>query len=553
MFRSLQITLFTLFILMGSAFLAFGQEEGIFSGGLESNANFFQRDSLIGADGIPQYDHLLFGAEAWVNMAYQTGSWNFGVRFDAFQNSNLRDPNGAYTDQGIRYWYIKKQIKDLEITAGHMYDQIGSGIIYRAYEERALFIDNSLYGLRLKYDLNDAWSVKAFTGKQSNLFDTYPGVLKGGSLEGFLSFGEEKPFTIAPGIGLLNRTLAEETMSDLVNILKTYLPEDRVIPVYNTYAASVFSTFSYDAWTMYLEGAYKTPEVFNDPNALKTSISGALTPGKYVKAPGSVVYTSLSYGKKGLGITGEFKRTENFDFRTSPTLSLTNGLIHFIPPMNRVNAYRLTARYSPATQLLSEMAYQLDIRYAINKNLSFNINFSNITELDNTLLYREIYTEFLYKKDRKYRLTAGIQFQNYNQQIYEVVPGAPMLQTITPYFDFLYKLDRRKSLRFEGQYLHSEQDFGSWVFGLVEFTMAPKWGFELSGMYNIAPTEKAPENEDGSAIKVLYPTAGVTYTNGSNRYSLRYVKQVEGIVCSGGVCRLEPAFSGFKLSVNSSF
>jgi len=401
--------------------------------------------------------------------------------------------------------------------------------------------------------LNDNWAIKAFSGKQKNLFDTYPGIIKGATIEGFISLGEEKPFTIAPGIGILNRTLAEESISDLTNILKTYLGEDRVIPVYNTYATSVFSTLSYGPWSMYVEGAYKSPEVFNDPTALKTNLSGQRTPGKFVKAAGSVLYTSLSYGAKGLGITGEIKRTKNFDFRTDPTLSLNNGLINFIPPMNRVNSYRMTARYSPATQLLSELAYQLDLKYSINKNLSFNINFSNITDLDYNLLYREVYTEFLLKKSRKYRLTAGIQFQNYNQQIYEVVPGAPMVQTITPFFDFLYKLDRKKSIRFEGQYLISEQDFGSWLFGQAEFSIAPKWGFELSGMYNISPTEKAPKDAEGNAIAVLYPTAGVTFRHGSNIFAFKYVKQVEGIVCSGGVCRLEPAFSGFKLTVNSSF
>lgn len=544
------------FIVLICLFLAttgISQDKGIFSGGLESNANFFQRDSLIGADGIPQYDHLLFGAEAWMNLSYQIGTWNMGIRFDIFNNSNLRDPNGAYTEQGIRYWYLKKQIKNLEITAGHMYDQIGSGIIYRAYEERPLFIDNSLYGLKLKYDINEDWSIKAFTGKQKNLFGTYSGILKGASLEGYLSLGEEKPLTFAPGIGLVNRTHSEENMTEIVSILKTYIGTDRVTPVYNTYAASLFSTVSYDAWSLYFEGAYKTPEVFNDPYALKTSLSGELVEGKFIKKAGTVLYSSLSYGKKGLGITGEIKRTENFDFRTSPVLSLNHGLINFIPPMNRINTYRLTARYSPATQLLSELAYQMDVRYAINKRLSVNVNFSNITDLNNKLLYREIYTEFLLKKKRSWRLIAGLQLQSYNQQIYEGKTAAPMVQTITPFVDFLYKLNRKNSIRLEGQYLYSKEDYGSWLYGMVEYTFAPKWGFELSGMYNIATTKKAPKDANGNAIQVLYPTVGATYTNGSNRFALKYVKQVEGIVCSGGVCRLEPAFSGFKFSVNSSF
>ena len=35
--------------------------------------------------------------------------------------------------------------------------------------------------------------------------------------------------------------------------------------------------------------------------------------------------------------------------------------------------------------------------------------------------------------------------------------------------------------------------------------------------------------------KIHYPTLGVVYSNGANRFSLRYVKQVEGVVCSGGI------------------
>jgi hypothetical protein len=487
-------------------------------------------------------------------MGYQVGTWTMGVRFDAFHNSNLREPNSAYSDQGIRHWFIRKQIKDLEINVGHMYDQIGSGIIFRAYEERPLFIDNSLYGVSLKYNFNDQWSIKGFSGKQKNLFSTYPAIIKGASIDGFYSIGQEKPFTIAPGLGLLNRTYADASVENLLNTLRTYIGEDRIENVkYNTYAGSVYATLGYGPWGMYLEGAYKTPEVFFDPDALKTSVSGSKTPGKYVQKPGSVLYGSLSYGSKGLGVTAEVKRTENFDYRVSPELSLTQGLLNFIPPMSRVNAYRLTARYAPATQMLSEIAYQLDAKYSFNKNASININYSQINRLDDLLLYREVYTEFLYKKGRDWRLITGLQWQQYNQELYEVKPQVPMLNSITPFFDFQYRISKQNSVRVEGQYMHTQQDYGSWIYGLVEYNMAPHWAFELSGMYNLAPTDKAPKNEDGEAVKLLYPTAGVTYISGPNRYSLRYVKQVEGIVCAGGVCRLEPAFSGIKLSVSSSF
>jgi len=50
-----------------------------------------------------------------------------------------------------------------------------------------------------------------------------------------------------------------------------------------------------------------------------------------------------------------------------------------------------------------------------------------------------------------------------------------------------------------------------------------------------------------------YPNVFMAYTKDANRFTLQYVKQVDGINCTGGVCRYEPAFSGFKIGVTSSF
>jgi hypothetical protein len=130
------------------------------------------------------------------------------------------------------------------------------------------------------------------------------------------------------------------------------------------------------------------------------------------------------------------------------------------------------------------------------------------------------------------------------------------VETVTPYVDVLYKFDRKKSLRVEAQYMNTEQDFGSWVFGLAEFTIAPHWTFTASDMFNIRPNpdkEEIPVDSRGEKMKIHYPRFDVFYVFKANRFSLSYVKQVEGIVCTGGICRLEPAFSGVKMTVNSTF
>src|SRR6185503_16400011 len=117
-------------------------------------------------------------------------------------------------------------------------------------------------------------------------------------------------------------------------------------------------------FTWYFEGAYKSEEVMYDPYATRTLWTGLQSTGKFILDEGYLFYTSLSYAGGGLGINGQYKRTKNFNFRTDPFVSLNRGIINFLPPMSRINTYRLTARYSPATQEFDENAIQLNASYA---------------------------------------------------------------------------------------------------------------------------------------------------------------------------------------------
>ena len=557
MMKFVQKAVFAILI-VGCSLQSYAQDQGVFSGNFEANFNVFLRDSTIGANNTPQYERQLTGGEAWLNLNYSVKGFNMGIRFDMFNNSNLLNPTGSYTSEGIGRWFINKQINKFNVEVGYIYDQVGSGIIYRSWESRPLLIDNALYGAKVEYSLNDNWKLKAFGGRQKFLFTTSQESLRGAAIDGYLSLGsEESPISLSPGFGFVNRTLSDETMNKIIDNVKTYREEDRIIPVYNTYLASVYNTLSYKNFTWYVEAAYKSPEAFFDSAAPRTELIGGevvTSFGKFRKEAGSVFYTSVSYAKGKLGITLEGKRTENFNFRSDPNLNFIRGVINYIPPMNRFNTYRMTARYAPATQLLSEQAFQIDVRYRINKKFSVLANFSDISTLDGDQLYQEIFTEIVYKHKRKWQLSGGLQLQKYNQEIYEVKPEVPIVSTVTPYVDFLYKFTRKKSLRIESQYMSTAEDFGSWYFLLAEFGMAPRWIFEASMMYNIEPSKNSPKDpETGESLNIVYPTLGVVYVHKANRFQLRYVKQVEGIVCSGGICRLEPAFSGFKFTMSSNF
>ena len=537
-------------------------QSGQLSGNLQANANFFMRDTLIGAANTPQYDRQLFGTESWLNLNYSNWGFDFGFRFDVFNQSTLLNPPDSYSGTGIGNWFVRKTVDRLAIQAGYIYDQVGSGIVFRAYEERPQLIDNALVGLKLSYALTPEWQIRAFAGRQKQQFDTYRSAIRGIALDGFLSSGSDRFWwTSAPGIGIVARTLDDLSMNSLVATLNTYSSKDAFVPKYNAYAFTFFNTFSAGDFSWYVETAYKTREAINDPFARSVLNGDTVTGDRFVNKPGSVLYTTLSYSVKNLGLTLEAKRTERFSFRTRPQEQLNRGMIHFLPPMSRVNTYRLTSRYNAATQEQGELAFQADVRAGIGKSWRINLNASHIARLDQELLYREAFFELQRKIGRRANAIAGVQHQDYNQEIFEFKPGAGRVRTVTPFAEFQYKIDERHSWRAEAQFMKmgrdasgtARQDYGDWLFALAEFSIAPSWTFSLSDMYNIGPGRNSPTDARGRKLALHFPRADIFYRIKTNTFMLSYVKQVEGVVCTGGICRLEPAFSGVKFAVNSNF
>lgn len=535
------------------------------TGGLQSTGNFFIRDVAIGAAGTPQYDYQKFGSENWLNLQYSNWGFDLGVRFDVFNNSNLLNPLTSYSGEGIGRWYVRRKTDRFEVAGGYLYDQIGSGIIFRAYEERALLIDQALYGVKAAWHFNDRWNVRAFTGRMKQQFSNYGTALRGIALEGFIRPDSIRNFSLAPGIGVVGRTYDNATVNQMVNTIAAYNPRDSIGVQYNTYAATFYNTLIAGPVTWYAEGAFKTSDVLTDPFAFQADG----TAGKLVNHPGHTLYSSLSYADKGWGITLEWKRTRDFSFRNTPFQNAIQGPVNFLPPMARQNTTRLTARFAPATQELGEQAIQLDVRYKINKAVSLALNFSDIRLPGGQSLYRELAPEFTWKYKRKWQWSGGIQLLHYNILQYQNKTDAAdekdpvafwgggkanYVDAITPYTEYLYKFSPVRSLRLDAQYLRSDDEFGSWINVGAEYGAAPHWLFSVSNMYKIP--HRHPERYEAEKTRfdgIFYPSAGVTYTQKAHRFALSYIKQVEGINCAGGICRYEPAFHGVRLQINSSF
>jgi hypothetical protein len=532
--------------------VSFAQDKGILSGNFQSNFSVFLKDSLIGATeaASPQYGRQKSSAEAWLFLNYDIKGFHIGTRYDLFNNSNLLNPSGAYTGQGLGFWQVKKSIGDLEITAGSFYDQFGSGMLFRAYENRLIGIDYAMEGVRARYQISPSFMVKAFTGKQKgfqeNRFETSPQIIKGINTEKGFSFEDGTVLNI--GASAINRTLDENTMSQLVTEINALPLSGRFFPKYNVYGVNGYFNLNWKDFGFMGEYNYKTEEAIRDNIGDLFSSSGSILLG-------GISYSKRKLGKNkkgGLGINAQYRRIENFPLTVSPYVNLLNGIITYQPSFSRQASYRMLARYQAPAQFLGEEAYQAEIIYSPTKKTSIQANYSDIKKFNGDQLFSERFIQVTQKINRKWKGKIGLQSVIYNQPVYEGKDTTyPNVETITPFAEVTYKINRKNSIRFETQYLNTEQDLGSFFHGILEWNSSPHFTVAISDMINTAPVRKINPTLANQVLH--YPSLFVKYNVKTTSFTAAYVKQVEGVNCTGGICRLEPAFSGLRFTLSTQF
>lgn len=530
------------------------KDVGNLSGNFLNNNQFYVRDDKIGAN-TPVYLHQLSSSDAWLFLNYQYKGYALSLRYDVFNNSPLLNPQSTYSNHGIGYWQIRKSFDNLEVTAGSFYEQFGSGLVFRAYEDRNIGIDYAIQGVRLKYNFGEYLKLKGFTGNQkgnvSNRFGTSPAIIKGLNAEG--SINSNKWFKISPGGSIVNRTLDNTTIQQIADEINTYPIADRFDPKYNVFAYNMYSNFYLGDFGVNLEYVGKTKETLRDNS------------NKLINKAGQIIYGTMTWSKSNInkigssiGINAQYKRTENYQFRTSPFETLLNGLVAYLPSITRQNTYRLLARYNAAVQELGETALQADAEFTLKHGTVFSVNVSHVESLkanglngQKQLLFEEQYVDVQHKFNKHWKAKLGLQRIFYNQDRYEQKPGYANVKTITPFGEITHKFNSKRSLRLEWQYLNTKADLGSFANVLLEYNIAPKFTFAAGDMLNVKP-----DRQPGSPIaaeKIHYYSFFSSYTHKASVFTLAYIKQLQGVNCSGGICRVEPAFSGVRFTVNTNF
>ncbi len=558
-----KILLLTLTLLSVSAVAQESEKDyGQIHGNFQTNTQYYLRDTIIDPQGQAFPDERLLAA-GFLNLTYTKGNFMAGLRYENYQNNLIGLPEG-FKGEGIPYRFIRYKKEGLDVTVGNYYEQFGSGLIFRTYEERGLGLDNALDGIRLIYEISPGLKAKALVGRQRIYFETGDGIVRGGDLEFNLNEfrGNYSTTNLIIGAGGVSRF--QQAQSPIFN-----LPE-------NVAAGSFRANLITGNFNLFAEYAYKS----QDPNSSNDNIY----------KPGHAIYANGSYSRGNLGIILGYKYYDNFLFRSQRVGNFTELLINYLPPLAELHTYALPALYSYNVQANGETGFQAEVAYKFDRGTRIggkygtlvNFNFSNSYALDKNFIERtRSIGDTVISGTDGYQDWAGIGDIQYSQDFNVEVKTKlnKKLKGTFSYYNFIYnrsalldgvidydvtdpnkldivyvnamvaeilwKIKPRHSLRTEAQLMLTDQDRGSWALLLFEYSIAPKWFFALQNAYNYGNPD-----ED---LQVHYPLVSMGYTRGTTKFQVNYGRQQEGVFCVGGICRVVPASNGFSMMITANF
>lgn len=536
--------LFVLSLLSVAAFAEQREEEktkGRLTGSFETNSIFYVEDTKSGA--IAPQDN--FGSNNYLKMDYYHGKFSAGIQGEAYMPVLQGYPTDL-TKVALTNYYAQWVDDSFSVTAGTFYEQFGSGLLFRAYEDRTLGMNNALTGARFTYNYKDIVALKAIWGMPRLGMKFTDTQVRGGDIS----------FAISNLAGWKSVVLAVEgSVINRYEAISADLKEEGGKPSSTGFSGRV--NFEHKGFVV--RGEYIDAGERHYPNG---AYDGVNDPRIDLIKNGNAQLVELGYSGHGLGVNVTARRLEYMDMPTVYRNTSTANALNYIPALTAQYSYLLMNLnpyiVQPSTLLGSyiapgEIGGQVDIYYNVarrtklggKRGMKLGLNYSTYWSLaadrsakaDN-LLWQSINFTLEKQITRKFKLNFLYSFQEYNDS-----HGVNNYTWKTNIFvaDMLYKWTPTLSTRLELQYLLSKDDDKDWMAALAEVNFAPHWSIYVSDMYNHGKTN------------VHYYNGGVSYTKSRTRIQLSYGRNRAGVVCSGGVCRNIPAYTGANLMITTSF
>ncbi len=555
--RSLQI-LIGLFLLVRihSVSAQDKPNEGQFGGNFEISMQTYKADSIINAPAVDEK----MRANAYANFIYTKGKFSFGARYEAYLNP-LLGYDARYTGHGIGYRYGTYKSDEIEVTAGHFYEQFGNGLIFRTYEDKALGYDNALDGARVKFKPVSGIALTGILGKQKLYFEHGSGIIRGVDtdfdINSIFSQLSEKALKVRFGGSFVSKF------------------QDASDPIYN-YPENVAAgagriSLAYKGLNLNAEYVKKSndPSSANfydfEPEDNKTNLAPVFRDGE-------AVYLSTSWSTKGFGFIFTGMTLDNMNFRSDRFATGNDLNINYLPALSKNHIYALAALYPFSTQPNGQIGANTELFYKIPKNLAIiggthiALNYARITALDKTdilidpkmdgytteifklskdIFYEDFNIELYKKLSKSVKVTAVYMHQVYDIEQIQGKSGEENIVSDIAVLDMTFKLGKFHAIRTEVEALFSQQYNGNWAMGMLEYTFAPHWFLSVTDQVNY--------DNPHAAETIHYYNTYAGYISGGNRLQVGYGRQREGVICVGGVCRNMPAANGFSVTLSSTF
>ena len=484
-------------------------------------------------------------------------NWNFELQIESYLPTALLNYSPNFKDTGISTFNISYNKDNLNLSLGNFYEQFGSGMILRSWEDRSLGINNSIMGLNAKYRINDKINFTTLIGNQKKGFKYSKGYIVGFDSEFDLSKILKNNSTFLLGISYVGRN-DQKTKSDFYDEMT------------NLYSARIDYSSSYFYSNIELVNKSKNPIV----------IFGSVS-DTFIKEGSAILFNS-GFFKDGLGLDFTFRRLENmslFSEKEAYGNLYNESIVNYLPAITKQHDYSLTNLYVYAAQpnvsfqsnnltKAGEIGIQTDLYYFIEQetflggkygtNLAINASVWN--NLDGTYdfsnqnyetdlfgfgekYFSEISFEIRKKWSPKFDNILLYVNQYYNKRLVEETTSEVKSNIFV--LENTYKINDNKSLRLELQHLSTKDDTKNWsAFGL-EYNLSSAVSLYVTDLYNY----QNPVKEK----KIHYYNFGGSYSKGINRYTVNYGRQRGGLVCTGGICRYVPESTGLSFSITTSF
>jgi cytochrome c biogenesis protein CcmG, thiol:disulfide interchange protein DsbE len=440
--------------------------------------------------------------ENWLDVAYQFGGFRTGVML----NHQAPSEDGNRRNE-IMHRYVEYRSGLFDLRVGQFYGMFGRGLVWNSYEDRFIRVDTSLDGIYGRGTVGpvSVAMMSGTTGSTPSFNDPDGEIVARVDVRGADAEYKPMPGLVVGASGL------------------TYVPA--LLPVSDEIEREFVGTgrlgYNNDFSALYLEYGRKTGYDY-DPTTLD-------------KDPGLGFYGNL-----GL-YAGRFSLSlERSDYDKFRVIERSDGKqpLNRPPALVREHIYTLLGRKPHNMNQNDEKGWQLEVNTDLGRGWLALLNGSQIEDHNRETLYEEAYGHLEQEHLGAFRFRGGFGYQDSEGAIRQSFVSDATWHA-------------SEAMAWTAQFEHQHVRLGilgeydqQWM--KLELELPPRWTFDAILETN---NKYEPQFDAGEIVGDLFPSGQVTYSlNGGGYLSLWAGKRQAGQVCSGGVCKFEPAFEGVELA-----